>query len=100
IERNHSRTFSERLVRTLVFSTFPRPDRLRLMRWPLLAYQKSGAKGLLRRSGLLNRLPVSLRAMESLMPALTRKEKTASRTPAVGVARKRVGLLLGCVQRE
>jgi len=100
IERNHARSLGEKLVRRLVFATFPRPDRLRLLRWPLLAYQNSGVAGLLRRSGLLGRLPASLRAMESLMPALTRRERLPARTPAAGAVRKRVGLLLGCVQRE
>jgi glycolate oxidase iron-sulfur subunit len=100
IERNHTRSMSEKVVRQLVFATFPRPDRLRWLRWPLLAYQKSGAAGLLRRSGLIGRLPAPLRAMESLMPPLTRRERLPARTPATGAVRKRVGLLLGCVQRE
>jgi glycolate oxidase iron-sulfur subunit len=100
IERNYTRSLGERLVRRLVFATFPRPGCLRWLRWPLLAYQKSGAGRLLRRSGLLGRLPASLRAMESLMPPLTAREATPALTPAVGTARQRVGLLLGCVQRE
>src|SRR6266446_4333410 len=53
IERKYDRGWLERLYRRLIFALFTRPDRLRMMRLPLLAYQKSGLRGLLRRSGFL-----------------------------------------------
>ena len=68
IERNHKRSLVEKLYRRLIFSTFTRPDRLRMLRFPLRAYQKSGAQTFLRRFGILNLFPKKLRAMEALMP--------------------------------
>jgi glycolate dehydrogenase iron-sulfur subunit len=100
IQRNTARSLSEKLHRRLVFELFTRPDRLRAMRLPLLAYQKFGLQTLLRASGLLKLLPKKMRAMESLMPRLAQEEPVAEVTPAVGTKRLRVGLLLGCVQRE
>jgi glycolate oxidase iron-sulfur subunit len=100
IERNHKRSFAEKLYRRFIFSMFTRPDRLRMLRLPLLAYQKSGVQALLRRTGILNLLPKQLRAMETLMPQLGPSESIPSVTPPQGTKRARVGLLLGCVQRE
>jgi len=100
IERHHPRSVFEKLHRRLLFALFPHPNRLRLLRWPLLAYQKSGLQFLVRKSGILNLVPKRLRAMEMLMPALGSAESIREVTPAVGQKRLRVGLLLGCVQRE
>jgi glycolate dehydrogenase iron-sulfur subunit len=107
IERNFAgslvsgpRSLFERLHRRLIFATFPHPERLRLLRWPLLAYQRSGLQTLVRRSGLLKLLPSRLRAMETLLPRLGPSEVIPEVTPALGKQRLRVGLLLGCVQRE
>jgi glycolate oxidase iron-sulfur subunit len=100
IERNHHRSIAEKLYRRFIFSTFTRPDRLRMLRLPLLAYQKSGVQALLRRTGILSLLPKKVRAMEALMPQLGASEFIPSVTPAQGSQRRRVGLLLGCVQRE
>jgi glycolate oxidase iron-sulfur subunit len=100
IERNHKRSAAEKLYRRFIFSAFTRPDRLRLMRLPLLAYQKSGLRSLLRGTGVLKLLPKKLRTLEALLPKLPRSESIAAVTPAQGTKRRRVGLLLGCVQRE
>jgi len=100
IERNYPRSFFARLHRRLIFATFPHPERLRLMRLPLLAYQRSGLQTLVRASGLLKLVPKRLRAMETLLPRLGAAEAVAEVTPAVGKRRLRAGLLLGCVQRE
>jgi glycolate oxidase iron-sulfur subunit len=100
IERNHKRSVAERLYRRFIFSIFTRPDRLRMLRLPLLAYQKSGAQALIRRSGILNFFPRQLRAMEALMPQIGASESIPGVTAAQGTKRRRVGLLLGCVQRE
>ena len=100
IERKTERSRGEKLHRRFVFGTFTRPDRLRQMRWPLLAYQKSGLQAVVRGSGLLKLLPKKIRAMEALLPKFGPREMLAEVTPAVGAKRRRVGLLLGCVQRE
>ena len=100
IERRHPRSAMERLHRWMIFSTFPRVDRLKLLRPVLRAYQQSGLQSLIRGSGLLKLLPKQLGAMETLMPKLGAQQTIAAVTPAEGVKRKRVGLVLGCVQRE
>ena len=101
VEKEHDRTPRERAQRGLVFRVFPYPRRLRAMRPLLRAYQRSGAAGLVRRRGLLDRLPPTLAAMERLLPPVPReREAIAEFTPAVGTRRARVGMLLGCVQRE
>lgn len=100
IERNYPRSAFEKLYRRMIFATFPRPDRLRLLRFPLLVYQKTGLQSLVRGFGLLNLLPKTLQAMEALMPTLKSNERVPELTSAQGKKRARVGLLLGCVQRE
>jgi len=100
IERRHPRSTMERLQRWMIFSTFPRVDRLKLLRPLLRAYQQSGLQSLIRGSGLLTLLPKQLGAMETLMPKLGDYQTIAPVTAAQGVKRKRVGLVLGCVQRE
>lgn len=100
VERHHRRSASERLQRRLIFSLFPRPGRLRLLRPWLAAYQKSGLQKMLRNSGLLKLLPERLQAMEALAPKIGKKYTIPAITPAEGAKRLRVGLLLGCVQRE
>jgi glycolate oxidase iron-sulfur subunit len=100
IERKTVRPAGEKLHRRFMFAIFTHPDRLRRLRLPLLAYQKLGLQALLRGSGLLKLLPKKLQAMEALLPKLGPNEATAEITPAVGAKRRRVGLLLGCVQRE
>lgn len=100
IERHHPRSSFEKIHRAMIFALFPHPKRLRLLRWPMLAYQKFGLQVLLRKSGLLRLVPKKLRALETLMPALSPAESIPEVTPAQGETRLRVGLLLGCVQRE
>lgn len=100
IERNTERPGGEKLHRRFMFETFTRPDRLRLMRLPLLVYQKTGLQAAVRGLGLLKLLPKKMRTMEALLPKLGPREAVAEFTPAAGKKRRRVGLLLGCVQRE
>jgi glycolate oxidase iron-sulfur subunit len=100
IERHHPRSFGEKLHRRFLFAVLTRPDRLRLLRWPLLAYQKSGLQSLVRGAGLTRLLSRRLRSMEALMPKLRANEPVPEVTPAIGPKRLRAGLLLGCVQRE
>src|SRR4051794_12389865 len=96
VEQRHSRGLRDRAIRALVFRTFPYPRRLRALRPLLRAYQASGAARLARRLTL----PPSLASMERLLPRVTTSEIVAEVTPPVGARRARVGVLLGCVQRE
>src|SRR6266478_2874088 len=100
IERKYDRGWVERFYRRLIFGMFTRPERLRMMRVPLLLYQRFGLRKLVRGSGVLRALPRRLQAMEALLPELPAAEAVAEVTPAVGEKRRRVGMLLGCVQRE
>lgn len=102
VERNHPRSLPERLLRQLIFSVFPYPDRLRLLLRPLGLYQKSGLQRLVRSLPLLQRLSPQLAAMESMLPPIAPQafqDTLPERVPAQGSQRYRVGLLLGCVQR-
>jgi len=102
IERNYPRSLPDKLFRRMLVETFPHPNRLRLMAAPLWIYQASGLRWLMQHSGILNVLPARLKAMESLLPPISLsglQQKIAERTPAQGTQRRRVGLLLGCVQR-
>jgi glycolate oxidase iron-sulfur subunit len=100
IEHQHPRSTAEKLYRRFIFGLFTHPDRLRALRWPLLAYQRSGLQRLLRSTGARKLLPRRLRIMEALLPKLPPRESISALTPAQGQRRLRVGLLLGCVQRE
>jgi glycolate oxidase iron-sulfur subunit len=99
IERRYQRPVGEKLHRRFLFEAFTKPERLRFVRWPLLVYQKSGVQKLLRSMGLFKVLPQSVGAMEALMPRVRAMETIREVTPAQGAKRRRVGLLLGCVQR-
>ena len=100
IERNTERSPGEKRYRRFLFENFTRPERLKRLRLPLLAYQKSGLQAVTRASGLLKLLPKRVQVLEALLPRLRRNEHVAEVTPATGTKRLRVGLLLGCVQRE
>jgi glycolate oxidase iron-sulfur subunit len=102
IERNWERTRADRAFRALIFALFPHPARLRVAALFGTIYQRLGIRALLRRTGLLARLPERLQAMDALLPPLRLKAVVARQpalTPAQGVARRRVGMLSGCVQR-
>ena len=102
VERHTVRSTTDRLFRRLIFLLFPYPKRLRCAAFILWIYQTLGLQRLLRASGLLNILPERLRAMEAVAPPITLRsvwETPATHIPATGTSRRRVGLLLGCVQR-
>ncbi|MBD0266815.1 MAG: (Fe-S)-binding protein, partial [Cyanobacteria bacterium Co-bin8] len=102
IQRNHSRSLPQRLVRSLIFSLFPYPDRLRLLLTPLGLYQKLGLSRLVQSTGLLRLVSPNLAAMESLLPPVTLQcfqDNLPEQVSAQGQQRFRVGMLLGCVQR-
>ncbi|MFI0469253.1 glycolate oxidase subunit GlcF [Saccharopolyspora sp. 5N102] len=98
VERNHQRGRWERLLRTAIFTLFPYPRRLKAMRGPLALYQRLGIGNLLKRSGLLAKLPDGLQVMESLAPPISRAPKLGNRIPARGKRRATVGMITGCVQ--
>jgi glycolate oxidase iron-sulfur subunit len=100
IERRHRRPARDELFRAAVLALFPHPRRLRWVRALLRFYQRSGLRALFERTGLLRRLPRGLRALESLAPELAPRAPAPALTPARGAQRMRVGLVLGCVQRE
>jgi glycolate oxidase iron-sulfur subunit len=99
IERRYRRPSAEKGFRRFLFSTFTHPERLRLLALPLRLYQKSGLQALVRRIGIPKLLPKRLRAMETLLPQVPASEKIPELIPAQGERRRRVGLLLGCVQQ-
>lgn len=95
IERRHPRSFAERVHRRMIFSLFPHVGRLRLMRPLLKFYQRSGLRSVVSKL-LTGRLAV----MEKLLPPLGPHTEIPALTPEHGTKRARVGLQLGCVQRE
>jgi glycolate oxidase iron-sulfur subunit len=99
IEQDHRRAPLDRLHRWLVFSFFPRPERLRVARALLAAYQRSGLQRLAHATGILRLLPRRLRALEALAPRVVDQMAVPEVMPAEGAKRARVGLMLGCVQR-
>jgi glycolate oxidase iron-sulfur subunit len=98
VERRHERSRGDRALRALIFSIFPHPRRLRLLRGPLRVLQRSGLDRAMRRTGLLERMAPQLAAMENLAPRLDKPEPLPPHLPATGERRAVVGLLTGCVQ--
>src|SRR5438034_2459833 len=99
LERHGERSIADRAFRALIFSLFPHPSRLRVLAWPLWLYQRSGLQRMMRAIGVLTLLPSRLSAMEALLPEISAAEDIPERIDANGTPRRRVGLLLGCVQR-
>lgn len=101
VERDHRRPVPERVGRALLFALFPYRRRLRAAAWGAWAYRRSGLQGLVRRSGITERLPPHLQALEALVPDVSAADlrvRLPERVPARGATRRRVGLLTGCVQ--
>ena len=102
VERHGHRSITDRLFRQLIFQLFPHSARLRSIAALLAVYQRTGLQRLVRSLGVTNLLPDRLAAMERLVPALPPNRRACDlpeRIPAQGAVRRRVGLLLGCVQR-
>lgn len=92
VERVHVREPGERAVRGLVFSLFPYPRRLRLLRPGL---------GIARRlAPFLERVHPSLGAMTALAPRPGPRQRLPRLVRARGPRRAVVGMLTGCVQGE
>ena len=101
VEREAKRGFGDRAFRRMIFAMFPHPARLRALSWPLGIYQRLGIQRLVHSSGLLALLPKRLQAMERLLPPITFGQAPIFRRAfrRRGQQRRRVALLLGCVQR-
>jgi glycolate oxidase iron-sulfur subunit len=102
VERNYPRNLFDRLFRTLIFSLFPYPNRLRFLLVPLYLYQKLGLQKLVRATGLLKKISPRLAAMDSILPKITLdsfQDSLPDIIPAQSEKRYRVGVILGCVQR-
>jgi glycolate oxidase iron-sulfur subunit len=109
IERNHPRAPGDRWFRRLVFTLFPHPRRLRTAAVLGVLYRRLRVGDLLRRTGLHERLPARLRALEELLPDVALRDirrhlparVAPRRLPADAeprIAVPRVGLITGCVQ--
>lgn len=103
VEEVADRSLLDRAFRALIFALMPYPARLRVLALPLVAYAKSGLQGMVRRSGLLGRLPPRLAQLDALLPALSfadlRRDAAPFTAAKGGRARARAGLVTGCVQR-
>ncbi|TMR09913.1 4Fe-4S dicluster domain-containing protein [Nonomuraea turkmeniaca] len=92
VEREHVRDPQERAVRGIVFSLFPYPRRLRLLR--------PGMRLAERMAPFLTRVHPGLGAMAALAPHVERRQRLPRVVRARGERRGVVGMLTGCVQGE
>jgi glycolate oxidase iron-sulfur subunit len=103
VERNQPRSWSDRVIRTLIFNLFPYPQRLRSLLPLLWLYQKIGLQNLVQTSRVLKQAFPRLTAMTSILPDIITLESSQDQLPEVipaqGERRYRVGIILGCVQR-
>ena len=99
VERRYDRRADDKAFREMIFQLFPYRKRLRLAAGPLRLYQRFGLDKKLKKTGVMNRIPARMRAMEALMPKLQKEEKIPEYTSPTGERRKRVGVLTGCVQQ-
>jgi glycolate oxidase iron-sulfur subunit len=100
IERHYRRPLRERALRRMIGAVFAHPSRLRKIAVPVRAYQRLGIQRLSRALGLTSLLPPSMRAMENLLPELSRQSvsQLPARIAPQGEKRRTVALLSGCVQ--
>src|SRR3712207_963885 len=99
VERRYERASQDKAFREMIFQLFPYPNRLRLATAPLKLYQRFGVGDMLRKAGIMDRLPKRMKAMEALMPMLTREQEVPEVTSPVAEKRRRIGFIKGCVQR-
>ncbi len=101
VERRHPRTRGERLLRSVLFATFPYPGRLRATIPIIVAFRRTGLARRAQRSRLADRVPM-LRTLSELAPPVRMRDvarRLRTVTPAAGEKRGTVGFLQGCVQR-
>ena len=98
IERRYERPVFERLFRSLLFSIFPYPKRLKFLLPFAFIYRASGLERLMNNLGVL---PERLSHAQAILPDI-KLSSTFSRLPntipAKGKRRFRVAMLAGCVQ--
>ncbi|MFQ5840360.1 MAG: (Fe-S)-binding protein [Candidatus Methylomirabilales bacterium] len=102
IHRYYTWPLGKRLLRRLIFSVFPYPERVRRVIQLGKLYQRLGLHRLVRGSRLLHKVSESLAVMEELLPPpaeMPNLPPLPEVTPARGEKRYRVGVLSGCVQR-
>ncbi len=98
LEPGRSMATLSALQRWMLMSIFPSRWRTRLALAPARLSQWTGLDWLLRKSGLLNLLPSSIRTMHGMLPTLKRHYGSLPEfLPAIGPRRAKVGLFLGCV---
>jgi glycolate oxidase iron-sulfur subunit len=86
------------LQRWMMNTIFPSRGRTRLALLPARLAQWTGLDWLMRKSGVLNLLPKSVRTMHGMLPPLKRHYGSLPEVlPAIGPKRARVALFLGCV---
>lgn len=102
IERRYPRSADDRLFRSAIFRLFPYPQRLRSLLPLLWAYQKAGMTRIVDSPVGRRLLPGRLSGMAAMLPPVRlggQRSRALPYTPARGERRRRVGVLLGCVQR-
>ena len=100
-ETEAPRGLFDRLYREMLFRLLPYPARLRAVAALLRLATRTGLRQIARRT-VLGLAPARLRGLDALAPASRLEPAEADppeRTPAAGVARARVALVAGCVQR-
>jgi glycolate oxidase iron-sulfur subunit len=98
IERR-GRPRRERTLAALLLAVFPHPARLAAVLAGARLYRRSGLQQLVRRSGVLPRVP-RLAALDRLLDDVPQAVELPELVPARGATRGRVALLTGCVQRH
>jgi glycolate oxidase iron-sulfur subunit len=98
--RNRTESALRAVVLNRVFTT---PAWLDLLGTGMRLYQKSGLQAVLRRTGLLDRLPLKLGKLEALLPPMqggVLRAQLPEIMPAQGPKVARVALITGCVQDQ
>ena len=101
IERRYERPLFQRLFRSLIFSLFPYPQRLKLMTPFFYIYERLGIRRVVESSGILRAVSDNLAQMGEMLPrvnSLLPPGPLPEVVPAKGKKRFRVALLTGCVQ--
>ena len=101
VERRHPRTKRARLLRRVLFATFPHPGRLRATIPAIVLLRRSGLARAAQRSRLVERFPL-MRTLSELAPPVRLGDmlhRLPTVTKAAGEKRGTVGFLQGCVQR-
>ena len=99
IERRFRRGVGEKILRAFIFSLFPYPRRLRLLLPFIYLVKALGLKRVLP-PAFLNRISLSASSMFHMLPEVSSPfaETPAAFYPALGEKKKKVAVLVGCVQ--